>query len=367
MLPSAFRPPDDADLIPAWLSWLDEHRLAPAAARALVDTPLPEDARAHLDAAHARARAQWLLYRAALQRFLQLMTLEPQQPVILLKGAALALTLYDDPATRPMNDIDLLVGPDHLAAVVKRMREAGYAEHSLGAGDDVGYLHHFIFSGPATGMRFEIHRTLPLLPNDTSLSWFLDQTEAHELAGRPFLSLTPAAQLLHAAAHAVLEHGGVQGAVAIWFYDIDQLIRHRGEEIDWNQTIAQARTLAWEAALQEAIRIARRYFATPVPAPIQAWMQQPARDLRGYDLLQQMTVSSRSSSLIIFHILRGLTWRERSTQLLHMLFPSRTYMQRRYDSIPWLLAYPYRWFDAARKLLPALFQKQDVDEQDERR
>ena len=358
MLPPAFRPPDDAETQSAWLDWLDANRLAPAAARALAhDARVPAAAHDHLNTAYAQARAQWLLRKTALQRFLAIMAQEPAWPVILLKGAALALTLYDDPALRPMNDVDALVGPEHLMTVVERMRASGYEERSLGTGDEVGYLHHFIFTDPHTGVRFELHRTLPLLPDEDALGWFLARTQARDLAGLPFLTLSPEAQLLHLASHAVLEHGGVQGALGIWFYDIDQLIRRRGEDMDWDTTLARAEDLAWEAALQEAIRLARQYFATPVPMAIQTWLQLPQNDLSGYNILRSMTASSRSSSLTVFHILRGLTWRQRIRQLSHMLFPSIGYMKGRYPAIPWPLAYPYRWFDAARKLLPGLFRK----------
>ncbi len=350
------RPPDHPTA--AWLAWLDAHRLAPAAARVLADSPLPDHARAHLDAAYAQARAQWLLRKTALQRFLALVNQEPRLPVILLKGAALALTLYDDPATRPMNDIDLLVSPEHLAQVIARMRGAGYEERSLGAGDDVGYLHHFIFSDPATGVRFELHRTLPLLPaGDDALAWFLTQTTPHVLAGQSFLTFTPEAQILHLAAHGVLEHGGALGAPGIWFYDIDQLIRRWGKTMAWEQTIARAQALTWEAALHEAIRLTKTYFATPAPAAIRDWLQLPVNQLSGYNTMRQMTSAAHSTSLIALHILRRLTWRERIRQGMHMLFPSRAYMRGRYPSLPWPAAYPYRWFDAIRKLLPALLWK----------
>ena len=67
--------------------------------------------------------------------------------------------------------------------------------------------------------------------------------------------------------------------------------------------------------------------------------------------MRQMTSSARSASLTAFQILRGLPWRQRIQQTMHMLLPSRAYMQRRYPGLPWPVAYPYRWFDAVRKLL----------------
>ena len=357
-IPPAFTPPENPDNAFAWLEWLDANRLTPAAARILADTPLPAQARSHLDASYTQARAQWLLRKTALRAFLKLAAQAPAQPVILLKGAALALTLYEDPATRPMNDIDVLVAPAHLQQIVNRMRETGYLEHSLGEDDNIGYLHHFILIDPVTNIRFELHRTLPLLPESgETLDWFLHEISPGAIDDTPFATFSPAAQVLHLSSHAILEHGGAQSALAIWFYDLDQLIRRRGERIDWEKTLYQARQIGWEAALQEALRLTHKLFATPIPPAIESWLQLPQTGLSGYNTLRQMTSINRSSSLTAFHILRGLSWPQRIQQLTHMMFPSRAYIQRRYPGVPWLLAYPYRWFNAARKLFPILFRK----------
>ncbi len=353
MLPPAFHPPQNPTDEAAWLTWLDANRLAAAAAHMLDLTQLTPTARAHLQAANAQARAQWLVRKMALQHMLRLMACAPYA-LILLKGAALALTIYGDPAIRPMNDIDILIGPEHLMPVVEQMRKAGFEEHGLAQGEDVGYLHHFIFTDPNTHVRFELHRTLPLLPSDEALNWFLAQTQTTTIEDAPCMTLTPEAQLLHLASHAVLEHGGARDALAIWFYDIDQLIRKTGDDIDWETVLLKAQQLKWEAALQEAIRLAHKLFETPIPAAWIDWLQLSQTRLSGYNTLQKMTSAHRSSSLTAFLILRGLSWRQRGRQLAHMLFPSRSYMQRRYPHTPWLLAYPYRWLGAARKLLPAM-------------
>ena len=43
-VPPAFRLPDDAGALNAWLEWLDANRLAPAAAR-IIEASAPDDAR----------------------------------------------------------------------------------------------------------------------------------------------------------------------------------------------------------------------------------------------------------------------------------------------------------------------------------
>ena len=45
--------------------------------------------------------------------------------LMVLKGAALNLTVYDRPDQRPMSDLDLMVRPDHFDRALGVMRQAG--------------------------------------------------------------------------------------------------------------------------------------------------------------------------------------------------------------------------------------------------
>lgn len=47
-------------------------------------------------------------------------------PVLLLKGAALAHTLYAHPAGRPFRDLDLLIRPGQTTAAFATLRQLGY-------------------------------------------------------------------------------------------------------------------------------------------------------------------------------------------------------------------------------------------------
>ena len=206
-------------------------------------------------------------------------------------------------------------------------------------------------------MRIELHHTLPLLPEQDKpapLDWFMQQVEPVELAGRQTLILSPTAMLLHQAAHAVLEHGGEQGAILIWYYDIDQLWRIRGGDIDWDLLLKQAQRLRWEAALHYALRITHKYFETVYPDQVITWLQMPVERLGGYDTLRRSVDPARSSSVVAWQILKEMTPRRRFQYALRMAFPAPDYMRQRYPfAESWLLplAYPYRWFDAGRKLL----------------
>jgi hypothetical protein len=72
-------------------------------------------------------------------------------PLIVLKGLALAGRVYPDPACRPMDDIDLLVKPEHLQAASRSLLSLGYSDKIFGIED---------FRNPATGTVVDLHAEL---------------------------------------------------------------------------------------------------------------------------------------------------------------------------------------------------------------
>ena len=105
------------------------------------------------------------------------------------------------------------------------------------------------------------------------VDWFWSQTE---LLGGPSQTrfenlhmLSPAAQILYAAAHAMLQHGGKNTPLR-WYYDLDRLVRFYEERIDWELLLSQAETFEWGSALNAALSQTCIYFNTPVPDDVRA-------------------------------------------------------------------------------------------------
>ena len=83
--------------------------------------------------------------------------------VMLLKGAALATTLYGSFAARPMRDIDLLVKPDRADEARALIAGLGWAADPELPGDESYLTHHHLppmRDMGASGLRIEIHRAL---------------------------------------------------------------------------------------------------------------------------------------------------------------------------------------------------------------
>lgn len=103
----------------------------------------------------ASQRTAFLLLE--LERILPTITWEDCRPVV-LKGAALAATLYPDPAQRWFLDLDVLVPRNHLDEACRRLEKCGY-RHSRGLRDPLYYeRYHFhrIMNGPQ-GSVLEVH------------------------------------------------------------------------------------------------------------------------------------------------------------------------------------------------------------------
>lgn len=74
---------------------------------------------------YAAALQLYLLQKVATRQILQTLAAAGIE-VILLKGADLRLRVYEDPATRPMTDLDLLVSPESVGAVLGLLASHGY-------------------------------------------------------------------------------------------------------------------------------------------------------------------------------------------------------------------------------------------------
>jgi hypothetical protein len=348
--------PCDHQAYPAWLAWLDQHRLTPLAHRLLAGESLPADARQHLAAAYFAGVAAWAQRRHETLRLLELLSAPPAVPVVLLKGLALALYVYPEPALRPMYDLDVMAPEARLQEAAGRLRDHGYRSTlpELAHGFIEAHSHHINLASPGSEppLHIELHGALPFLPLQRRaevMAWFWDQCEPVALDRYQAFVFSPNAQLLHLAQHLIYQHGGAE-ATLIWLYDIDLLWRQRGASMDWRQIIAVARLAGWEAALHESLRLAVASFRTPLSPEARAWLDQPRQHLSGYQAVRRFTGEANSRSAGIVERMRYMPWRQRLRYAGRFVAPAPSYMQHRYPSLSRLFlpaAYVYRWLDIA--------------------
>ena len=104
-------------------------------------------------------------------------------PVVLLKGADLARSVYPQPGLRSMGDLDLLVPRARFKHALVQVKRLGYQEYhpvaSLGLDPLLSHNAHLHKDGP-TGTELELHWTLvgtPAFRYAAPVAWFWGQVE----------------------------------------------------------------------------------------------------------------------------------------------------------------------------------------------
>ena len=229
-------------------------------------------------------------------------------PAIVLKGPALALTIYPDPALRVIGDLDLLVRREQVEQAMAALHSLGYGPPEHEPPYSLKYLARFgrhlqLQRRDRTGtLDLEVHWTLigelwagAVTAIDVEGLW----ARAVPLQGEGWRAcqLSPADMLLHLALHATLMHGFTELGLRI-YVDVDRLGRHHtsGKEVGafWTQVIALARAQRLATILYTTLMLARDLLGTPLPASVLAALRPGgvqqrlfAQALRADDILHQ--------------------------------------------------------------------------------
>lgn len=180
------------------------------------------------------------------------------------KGIALIHTVYPEVALRPMADIDLLVRPADLPAVKRALAAAGFRtpDATLAAEEAFRAFLHFVRDGTVIDLHWEIaHYTRfeGIVRVDHAALW--SRARPFEADGERGLGLAPEDALLHLALHLTL---GSEFGRAIWFSDIDALLRRSAARFDWKAMAAEAGRWRVGAIVGYVLDVLRESFDTPV-------------------------------------------------------------------------------------------------------
>jgi hypothetical protein len=292
-------------------------------------------------------------------------------PLLALKGACYALTIYPDIGLRPMGDLDVLIPAAMRSEAVRIARSLGYGdtepEATPGLDELLGH-HDGLQKAGSPSISLEIHYSLvadKTFRFAVPVDWFWEQTEPLitpllKSGDLDLLMLTPAPQLLYAGSHAMLQHGGVNAPLR-WFYDMDRLIRFYGERLDWNLLLRQAYQFEWGSALCAALAQTAAFFNTPIPEQVLISLSEHSDRYQKLVALKQTHPATHI--LEEYQKLLSLNWIGRFRLAHALIAPSPAYMRWRYHfKASWLLPayYVFRWWeiliDGFRSLV-SLFKK----------
>jgi hypothetical protein len=183
-------------------------------------------------------------------------------PVILLKGASLATTVYENSALRPIGDVDILVPPDRAVAALHLLGDRGWHPPRRVGWRDLLFSHGLnLLNAPhgALDLHWYLLTECCTSGADDGLWRRARRLESDRLTA---LVLSPADQLLH-----VCLHGLAWTAVRThhWVADAVHVIRHAGPTLDWEVLVEEARRRRLALQMAEALRLVRQISGAPVP------------------------------------------------------------------------------------------------------
>lgn len=250
---------------------------------------------------------------------------------LVLKGAALAYSLYPRPHLRTREDTDLLVRQAAVAEVVRILRELGYHRHERLPGqrvlrqdtylreDESGYTH-------ALDLHWAISNR-PALADNLDYAEIRQRAVAIEALSPCAMGLCREDALLHACLHR-LAHGDEDNL--IWLYDIHLLVESM-TAIEFERFVQAALEKRLARASRDAIAKSQLRFHTSLPAGELYDHFYPERLAEEARLGRSLTPGHRFRNFIAD--IRGLgSVRETLSWVFEHVFPPPAYMRERYGS-----------------------------------
>lgn len=329
--------------------WLAQQELAAWAYCRLKQQPVAPELLSCLAPAYWQASAAALIKLDWLHNLHTAFT-DANVPTLLLKGIALCLALYPDPAMRSMNDLDFLIRPSTIATAWNAIERTGLHPKGLWSSPQaipnyVSQLDFYPATPQTSPLSVEIHWDLsqrPLLRHQFPLDRWWQQAHTVSWRGHTLQLLAPPAALLHTAVHQIVEHRGELRWR--WLLDIDQLIRgqptYQLTPADWAQIQQDAQQMGVLTAVQAAINLAVTYFGTPLPAAAQSLLTTAVPPAQRQQISQIAQPNRPQTAKILLNAQTSSGWRQKTAVLRHLLLPAPTYMRQQYQIrhpalLPW--------------------------------
>jgi hypothetical protein len=344
-------------------NWLSEHEITPASVRWLHDQGLAsfvyfglhrmdllhclsEPARRDLQATCYLEKAQSILLQVELDSLLADLRRTQVEPIV-LKGMALALTVFPAPFTRPMADIDLWI--DHAAIETVRQVFADRGYHEMGLQNErltafPSHLHAWREYPGGQRVTVEAHWNLfhEAIYRDIDLTAVRARARHMVFEDRSIWVLDPIDHLLHACGHLLVHHS--YAWITVWLLDLRIIVETYGADWDWPAVVTRAQELRLAGALVYWLETAEEWCGPFLASGAVDAMTSIVPDQAEVWYLNTARAGSRRIWQIFRQRGRGLSWRAQINLYWQILFPPWTYMQYRYHArTRWLAPFYYAW------------------------
>jgi len=251
-----------------------------------------------------------------------------KNPVIVLKGAALLSSVYEDFGLRMLGDVDILVKPEDVPKIDKVLSQSGYqSDHTLSFYRVTNYLNSLVYGKTGSPLLLHLHWHLVnnALPNyiyaekiDMDKIW--NEAIPLKIRESEALCLAPHHQLLHLSEHA-MKHS-YNTLIHVW--DIHQVISHGKEKLDWERVCRESGEFQLKGPLFYSLWLSKEYFGTCVPQEILEFLHPRHKGMGERFFFYLLRKGKRREKLCwLFYFSNISGWQKKMKFVFYTLFPPR--------------------------------------------
>ncbi|WP_404310708.1 nucleotidyltransferase family protein [Neorhodopirellula lusitana] len=183
-------------------------------------------------------------------------------PTLVLKGhALLASGYYADAGERPLNDLDVMIRPQDVAAASDLLSDLKWTQ--VGTGPHAEF--HAYEWQDENGIKLDLHRKLLPPPyHAIDLDHLLSTSQSIPFFGRSIRIPDPTHLLMHCLVHGRMHWGEIPKPF-LWVADTLQILAKSGDEIDWARLVADAKRFAIVFDIRESLGYIKSHFGAVVP------------------------------------------------------------------------------------------------------
>lgn len=182
---------------------------------------------------------------------------------VVVKGAALATSVYAEPGTRAMHDVDLWVGPQHLDDACAALLDAGWTTLDAVAGP----FYHAVAVVHPNGSSVDVHRSVvfPRFSPVEESSWW-DRSVDHCIDGVPMRRLASSDELVLSVLHGLLTNSS---SASRWPVDVVMIARHTADQPDfWSDVVASSHELEVGPVVADGLAMCLDELDAPIDADV---------------------------------------------------------------------------------------------------
>jgi hypothetical protein len=239
--------------------------------------------------------------------------------VIVLKGAALASTVYKNLALRPMTDVDLLVNQEDLLLADERLKVLGYMPSDRSA-NDINFFPSYLTSldyrnSSQNSPSFHVHWHFvnSTVPNESYINYVKMENiwrdaEKADIAGVETLVMAPHHLIIHLSEHALrVSHSASK---LCYFCDLNEAVNFCGSRLDWNKLVDESFKFYLNRMVYLGLYFTSQFLDTRIPEDVLSKLR-PERLSLGEKIFVRSVLNNRRFSglsyLVHLAMNRGLS------------------------------------------------------------